>query len=482
MTDSQSELLNSATPAAALVKGNDDAATVLRHALRYLPTRAAPALFGLATAPILTRALRPDGYGRYTLLLLVASYASVVFGEWVIAGYQRFVLSGDAKEREAAEEAFAWTVFTLLTGSLVSVPFVVFSAVEVRDFLAVLALIWGLTLFQLVITRFVMAEDATAATVVQLLATALRFVVALAAALVVHSAAAVVLSAGLSLLLLSVVVLMGQQSTRLRLRVASLQLLASFGAFMLLTSVALNALATVDRFLLARLTTASVVGRYSAAYLLSEQAVLVLPSVLFLAVTPRVTALWEQGRREEAGRLCTSIALLHLEICVPIVAALVLYGGAITRLAFGPAFQDASVPPLIAIGAVFLAISTYANLGLRMQKRTARQAAQAVAGLAVNVLLVLVLVPPLGATGAALATLAAYLAVAAWALVDNRFFFDCRRLFSGSLPILVPAAALLGVHAALAPARLSAVATAAYAGLAAIRLFRGVRLSFIGAC
>lgn len=453
------------------------AGTVVRHAFRYLPTRAVPALLGLATAPLLTRTLDSAGYGRYTLLILVAAYASVVFGEWVIAGYQRFILSSDKAERQAAEEALAWTTIVLAIGSLLAALLLFFWELQVLDLVAAIVLTWGLTLFQLMVTRLIMAERSAFATFVQTVTSAARFLVVVVVAVASQTAVMVVLAGGSCLLLVSSVLIRDLRHPLRRPRLRSLRLLASFGGFMIVTSIALNGLSTVDRFLLAGLESASSVGRYSASYLLAEQAVLILPSVLVLAITPRVTSLWETGQEREAGTLTTIIALLHLELCIPVVVALVIFGRELTGLAFGPNFAEGTVPALVAVSAVFLALSTYANFGLRMQKRTARQAVQSVTALSVNVVLVLLLVPHHGVTGAAMATLAAYTVVAVWSLIDNRWFIAVSPLLTGAGAIVLPGAALITVYAVVGRGPILGLAIAAYVALTTRRIVRRLRVS-----
>ena len=461
-------------------EGGGDARLVLHHALRYVPTRVVPTLLGLASAPILTRALGESGYGHYTVLILVAAYASVVFGEWIIAGYQRFVLSADPAERHAAEEAPVWCAVTLLTGSLLAVPVLLVGDARFIDVAAVVTMTWGLTFFQLVITRFVMAERSLAAMVVQTAVSSARLLIVVWIAVAGRSSAFLVLITGCSLMVVCTAFLRDRRHPLRRPRLVSLGRLLSFGGFMVITSIALNGLSTIDRFLLARLTSEAVVGRYSAAYLLSEQAVLILPSVLILAVTPRVTSLWEADRRRQAGELSTDIGLLHLELSIPVVVALAMFGGEITQTVFGAGFEETTIPGLVALGACFLAISTYANLGLRMERRTGRQAMQAVAALMVNVLLVLLLVPWRGAVGAALATAAAYLVVGVWAVIDNRRFIDVRRLVFGVGAIALPGVVLLGVHSLADGGPLLAVAMVAYAIVAGGRAWRRLRSALAG--
>jgi O-antigen/teichoic acid export membrane protein len=461
-------------------EGGGDARLVLHHAIRYLPTRVVPTLLGLVSAPILTRSFGEAGYGHYTLLVLIAGYASVVFGEWVTAGYQRFVLSADPGERRAAEEAPAWSALVLAGGSLLALSLAFVGGVTLLDLAAVVVMTWGLTVFQLVITRFVMAERSMAATVLQVVVSSGRFLIVVWIALSDKSPAVLVLVTGCTVVVVCTAFLYDRRHPFRRPRAVSLARLLSFGGFMVVTSIALNGLSTIDRFLLARLTSEAVVGRYSAAYTLSEQAVLLLPSVLLLAITPRVTALWEANRRREAGKLSTDIALLHLELCIPVVVTLAIFGEEITRAAFGAGFAERTIPGLVAIGACFLAVSTYANLGLRMARRAGRQALQAIAALVVNVALVLILVPWWGAEGAALATVVGYLTVAAWSVIDNQHFIDVKRLMTGVTTIAIPALGLFAADGVIQGGAPLGAALVIYGAVAGLRGWRRLRLAWAG--
>lgn len=410
------------------------------------------------------------GYGRYTLLVAIAAYSSVILGEWIIAGYQRFVLSGDPEERDAAEKSLVWLCVVLIAGSLGAVPLAALLQIDPLDVAAAALLTWGLTLFQMVMMRLIMAERSVFAAAAQTLASCVKFAVVIWVATATRSASLAVLATGCSLLLISALLLLDRQHPLHRPDLGSLRRLWSFGVYMIVMSVALNSMATADRFLLAALTSAATVGRYSASYLLAEQAILILPSVLMLAVTPRITWLWEAGERRGAGALATEVALLHVNLCVPMVTVLAVYGRDITRIAFGPTFADAVIPPVVGVAVVLMSLSTYANFGLRMQKRTRRQATQSVAGMIVNVVLVMILVPYAGAAGAALATLIAYGFIAIWSLLDNRWFIDVPQLLQGFLVIVAPGAAVVAVAKLTEGGARAAVALAGYGALTAVQL------------
>ena len=247
---------------------------------------------------------------------------------------------------------------------------------------------------------------------------------------------------------------------------------------MIVTSLAMNGLSTIDRFLLALLADSAAVGRYAASYLLAEQAVLLLPSVLMTAITPRVTSLWEAGRRDEAGRLTTVIALLHLELSMPVVVGLAIFSRTVTRALFGPEFSEAVVAPIIGVSALVATLASYANFGHRMIKTTRRQAGQSVIGVLANVAGVFALVPFLGITGAALATLASYSLVAGLAVRQNAWFINVRELAVGAFRIALPGITFFGVSVVADEQAWLLMGAASYGVLVVHRLTRTMRVAF----
>ena len=106
---------------------------------------------------------------------------------------------------------------------------------------------------------------------------------------------------------------------------------------------------------------------------------------------------------------------------IPVIAFLVTSAGILVPLLAGTRYYyDAgNVVPIVGAGSLVYMLALVANTGLVIAKRTWPLAYSAAIGLTLNVVVNLVLIPPLGIVGAAIATLigrAGYLvAVQAWA-------------------------------------------------------------------
>ena len=149
----------------------------------------------------------------------------------------------------------------------------------------------------------------------------------------------------------------------------------------------------------------------------------------------------------EAARLYGLVTTYYLLVSGLVVAGLALLGRWVLRLLAAPAYYDAyRALPWVALGwalyglwVVFLVIAGRAKV-------TTRNFPAALAGLAANVVLLLILVPPLGIAGAGVALCGAYVVmIAVMHLLTRRAFaaaFEWRRLIQ--LVAIVGGPAALG--------------------------------------
>ena len=177
------------------------------------------------------------------------------------------------------------------------------------------------------------------------------------------------------------------------------------------TAFAINAIVAmalfrVDQVMLSALKGDEALGPYAAAYRLIEM-VMFISWAAARAVFPAMSASAEAWRvRHGVEQAIAGVAVLYM----PFAVGLALEAEPVVRTLFGAGFVDqgvpaarwlAATPMLFAIG--FLAIYAAVARGLRWAIVT-----PTAAGLAVNVATNLLLIPPLGGTGAAIATVVSY--------------------------------------------------------------------------
>ena len=157
----------------------------------------------------------------------------------------------------------------------------------------------------------------------------------------------------------------------------------------------------VDALLLSVLASSAVVGLYGAAYRLFEATLLVSS-----ALVPAFAAMFAYLAPDAARAAFARSLKLMLVLLAPCAVVLAILPGPLLRLAFGDGFGAAVgalrvlAPTAVVLGVVLITLSLVVSRG------DPRASVRAFAlALGANVVLNLSLIPPLGATGAALAML-----------------------------------------------------------------------------
>ncbi len=160
----------------------------------------------------------------------------------------------------------------------------------------------------------------------------------------------------------------------------------------------------IDQLLMAYLTTQAALGIYAVAVNVSE-ALQYLPGAIAMAFTPAVAAVAHAERAERTLRTFRGALLITLATIPPAMVV----GAVLVPVAFGEEFRASIVPFLIlapgAIGFLVMRVFSSALLGAGLPGRSS---VPPVAALVTGVALDLALIPPYEATGAAIASTAAF--------------------------------------------------------------------------
>ena len=181
------------------------------------------------------------------------------------------------------------------------------------------------------------------------------------------------------------------------------------------------ALSLIDRYYLYHSRSPSVAGLYSIAVKLAGAVAFIVRAFQY-AWPPLAYSVTDDA---EAARLYGLVTTYYVLVSGWVVAGLALGGRWVVRLLTAPSFYDAyKALPWVALGwamyglwVVFLVIAGRAKV-------TTRNFPAAIAGLAANVVLLLVLVPPLGIAGAGIALCGAYVAMLGVMHVLTRKLFE----------------------------------------------------------
>ena len=388
----------------------------------------------LLTLPLYTHHLSPEAYGAAESLLTAVILSSILLRVGVGEAFIRLYFDDADPERRrriarTATATVAWTTTLAALAALVLAGPLSKLLLSFRDPLlldcAVLGL-WAFTNLEMAYAQ--LRVDERARTYVLASGANVAMTVAFTVGLVVfaHQGARGLLLGNFGA---STVVVLGlwwvlRGRFSLRVRVADLRAMLRFGLPTVPADASVYALQVADRFYLFRVDSHSAAGLYAVA--------IKLATVVFVAVRgfqyawPPLAYSIESD--EEAGRLYSLVTTYYALATGVVVCGVALLGRWMVRLLAAHRFYDAyRALPWLALGwalyglyLVFVAIAGRARV-------TSRNFPAAAAGLAVNVALLLVLVPAggagLGIAGAGIALCGAYAAmlVVMYALTRSLF-------------------------------------------------------------
>jgi O-antigen/teichoic acid export membrane protein len=424
--------------------------------------------------PVYTRYVNPAGYGVVELLANGVILISILVRFGMIESFLRFYYSDADQERRDALARRA-VGFLLVTTTAVSIVLAVFAAplsklvLGYRDpsifRVAVLGL-WAFTNLEMAYALLRVDERLRAYAT----ATLINVGLTIAASVVL----VVALGEGARGLLLgnygaSTVVLLGvwwtmrdRLAPRHHAGVETHGVLFRFGLPTVPAEASVYALSIVDRYYIFHhgADGPRLAGLYSIAVKLAGAVAFIVRAFQY-AWPPLAYSVRDDA---EAARLYGLVTTYYLLVSGLVVAGLALLGRWVLRLLAAPSFFDAyKALPWVALGwalyglwVVFLVIAGRAKV-------TTRNFPAAIVGLIVNVVLIVVLVPPLGIAGAGVALCGAYVVMIAFMhLLTRRAFaasFEWLRLVQltivlGGLSVagdlLLPTQGLVGLVSRLA--------------------------------
>jgi O-antigen/teichoic acid export membrane protein len=395
----------------------------------YQVADATSKLIALALLPIYTRHLSRADYGTAELLLTTIILVSIVVRAGLVEAFVRFHFL-DADEQRRRELARTATVSLVILTTVVAALAALFAEPLSRlilgsshpDELRAAALgLWAFTNLELAYALLRVEERARAFALASLANVLLT--VGLTVWLVVGRD-----EGAMGLLLgnyvASAVVLVGLWATQRdaigAISRAQLGPMLRFGLPTVPAEVSVFALFFVDRLWLYRFESESAAGLYSLSVKLAG--VVVFTVRAFQYAWPPLAFSIESD--DEAARVYSRITTYYVLFTGVVVAGLALLGRWVVRLfAAPPYFAAHTALTWVALGwalyGLFLVLVAMAS---RAQV-TVRNAPASLCGLIVNIVLLAVLVPSMGITGAGLALVGAYVVMllAMWLLTRNLF-------------------------------------------------------------
>ncbi len=369
--------------------------------------------------PVYTRYIAPSAYAEIQLLANTVIFVSILVRFGIIEAFLRYYFADtDQQRRDALARRSIW--FLVLTTTIVSAALaaassplskLVLSHHDPQTFLVAVLGLWSFTNLELayallrVDERLRVYATASLTNVVLTIASSVILVVALK-----DGARGYLLgNYGSS----TVVLLALWWTMRARLRPArasvdSYRTLMRFGLPTVPAEISVYALNVVDRYYIYHERSPSLAGLYSIAINIAGAVAFIVRA--FQYAWPPLAYSVSDDR--QASRLYGLVTTYYVLVAGWVVAGLALEGRWVLRLLAAHSFFGAyRALPWVSLGwamyglwVVFLVIAGRAKV-------TRRNFPAALAGLVANVVLILVLVPPLGIAGAGIALCGAYVAM-----------------------------------------------------------------------
>jgi O-antigen/teichoic acid export membrane protein len=377
-----------------------------------------PLLARVAATPVRVHLLSPAAFGDVALWSAAIAVVGG-FALWPTTGLMRFLPAGGEADR--AQVIRAWLLATTATAGLLVAGAGAWAAMAgdawgwVAVILALEALIAAATSYARAVGRFrTLAAVALTAGLTGVAAGTLLIVPMGPIGVLVGWAAADLVAVILAGALVGPSILTGLRagpgSQLARLARFSAPLAVSNGAWMLVT--------WIDRPLLAGLVTKAELGIYSLAYVLVAAPLAGLFTVLSSVTWNHAVSSFERDGYGAAAELLRRSARVYTATSVAVVVWLGFYGDTVLSVVAPARYAGASRHLVwLALGLWCFGLLPYRNQHLILWNRSGAATVSPLVALGVNVAAVCVLVPIVGAVGAAAATTAAYgsaLAVATW--------------------------------------------------------------------
>ena len=387
--------------------------------LGYLPANILQGLIGFATLTVFTRLLSPEEYGHYAMAMGVSSLAQTLVFTWIEAAMARFYPAEGRENSEAP--ALYGTLYRLFIA-----VFVVFAIACALGLWAWQTLSPGGQAFKMAIgiglgavvsrslVKMVQEQRKSEgrvgpASVIDMVQTAGGFGLGALCAWAGLGGGAPILGTGLIALMTLPFIVREDWGRAVRgtFDRDRARLYFHYGFPVSASLILTLALYTVDRFLIAHFLNAGEAGAYHAGFSLASRILDVLFIWFGAAGGPAMVHALETGG--EAGLKDAARQQLRLMtfILFPAVGGLIMVAPALGGLLIGEDLRAEAlrVTPLISLGALLSGLNTYYFLQAFTLAKKTRLLVVAMAVPAVsNIVLNLVLIKPMGLTGAALAS------------------------------------------------------------------------------
>ena len=400
---------------------------MLRDSAIYILSRVVPSGLGFVTGMALTWLLTPEAYGLYGLGLTIVVLVAGIFFDWHGLSFMRFFQAN--AENPVFMPTVVQTFVLLCLASLVLVPLVLLATAfgpGDKDYRLLIAVsvpgCWAYAWFELAARIQVAQFRPMRYFWMNLVRNLLILGFGLAAAWAWHSAYPVLASGFIAMFAAGLLFRIPYLSLLpSRFDTATARRLFVFGWAMALVRALAAASFALDRFLLEALVGTDAVGFYTAAYQLAQTTIITIGAGIGSATYSLAVRAVESGDTAAVGRQLARNSSLLLALLLPASIGAAMVSPTLAKLFVGPDYVGpvASMTTWMALAAFFSGYrANYLDHAFQLGHKTHRLLAVFAVIAVANLILEIVLIPPFGAVGVAIANLIAGaigLLAAAWA-------------------------------------------------------------------
>jgi O-antigen/teichoic acid export membrane protein len=399
-------------------------------------------LLGFIRLPILTKGLGADLYGTWSLIhvtiSLIAPFALLGLNSALI----RFLTA--EKDESKISEDFISACFTVaILGTALSLLLFLLSDylaiyilkdinlssyVKIASILILFNALEGLTL-----TFFRMQRKIGLYTTLNLSRNALQvglIVLAIMLGYELDGVIIAIIASGATFLAIQLLIILRQTGWRLP-RFTSTRSYLRWGVPLTPNIAILWIIQASDRYIVSYFLGVAAAGIYSAAYAIANYAAFVL-APLSLVLYPTIIKFYEEGKINETRNYLKYSLKYFLMIAIPSAFGLSILAKPFLLILTKPEFATGNnVVPFIACGAVLFGFYQICIHIIFLANRTHLTMRLLGTAAALNIVLNILLIPPMGIVGAAIATLVAYgvLGILTWVVSRRYLKFDLSLLF-----------------------------------------------------
>ena len=398
---------------------------MIRSALIYLSTVGAGQAVSLLLLPVVTYYLTPAQFGEYTVVLALTTLVGRLGSSWIRVVVMRLYFD---RVREENTRPLFWTAAALQATSMTvllalgySLLYLIGVRVGIGVYLAgsVSVIVSALYLVSIGLLRaghrpllFGAAEFTSASLRLGLTWLGLDLGYRTPAALFVLATGSVI--AALVVAAFGIPRLLRGRGGPDR---ASAAELIRLGVPSIPHAVGSWVVALSDRPLLAHFAGLSAVGVYSVAYSVADRAISGLTAGLYMMAWPALLRVWSEDPSGTPRRISQYLGVFLALTTGPAVLLSLEREFLLAVLVSNDFVGAADVVPYVVAGAWLTGIASYLNRPLELSKRYGALSAITMTAAGLNFALNLILIPAVGALGAAMATTAASAALAVFSAV-----------------------------------------------------------------